>query len=147
MNIKRNVALMAIIYVFLFGCRPSYCLDCAQIADTRDLSVSANYPSIGFPSELEARTLVESYMTAAVCLKTLPKESRFKPYFFEASDLGKQYKVLEFHEGFGKQPAGILIKMENDLLLLFCFNKMLINCNRVRECQCPYDFNREPQLR
>jgi hypothetical protein len=146
-NIKHYVTPLLIICFSLFGCTPSYYLDCTKVADIKDVSLSATYPAIGFPSELEARMLVENYLTTAVCSNTLPKESRFKPYFFEVSDLSKQYEVLQFYEGFGKQPAGILIKMENDLLLLFCFNKMVVNCNKAKECKCPYDFNREPQLR
>lgn len=124
----------------------SYSKDCPE-APIPNLSDSMNYPVIGFPSKTEAQALVENYLFKAVCSGQLPENSRFTPYFFEISDLSLKYEIVEYIKGFAKKPASLQIKLENGLPLLFCFNRLVINCAQAKRCECPYDFNWPPQRR
>ena len=125
-------------------CIPLSAQECANIVLIDDTQIA--YPVVGSADEETARTLVKNYIDYAVCLGSLPEASRFTPYFFEASDLSLQYEIIDYHEGFAKKPASMQVKLNNGLQLLFCFNRMVINCNRVKNCECPYDFNWIPQL-
>lgn len=133
-----------LIYYCCLVCIPLSAQECSNIAliDSTQLT----YPVVGSPGEETARTLVKNYLDYAICFEMLPEASRFQPYFFETSDLSSKYEIVDYHEGFAKKPASMHVRLDNGLQLLFCFNRMVINCNQVKACECPYDFNWTPQL-
>jgi hypothetical protein len=49
--------------------------------------------------------------------------------------------------GFGKACDSLTVRFRDGPDVLFCFNRMVINCERADACACPYDFNWEPKQR
>jgi hypothetical protein len=124
----------------------TYVVDCTQAK--KITQISDNFLSgIGDPSQEEAEIIAQRHITKAVCLNELKGDSSFnpKPYFLSASDLSSKYQVIGHTHAGLRSPGSLLVKFDNGTQLNFCFSKMLINCNRAKKCDCPYDFNWEPR--
>ena len=102
---------------------------------------------MGFPEEVDARQTVVRYISKSVCQGKFPDDEMFQPYFFSIEDMDTKFKFEKYSPGFLKTPASMKVKFENGLPLLFCFNMMIINCDKAASCQCPYDFNRKPTIK
>ncbi len=137
-------------FTFLSGCPDFsshsewYTVDCS---DPAHMDGDLTYPVVGFPDRHEAEAVAANYIKNVVCSGKFPERPRFQVYFFNASDLDSKFQFINYNQGFFKQPASLLVKFRNGLMLLFCFNRMVINCNQVQKCECPYDFNWDPKVK
>jgi len=96
------------------------------------------------PDKNTALTRVINYLTYSKCHNRFPSEHILKAYYFTPKMLEASYTVIEHSEGFNKQPGFMKISGESGMEILFCFNKMVINCSNA-VCECPYDFNHIPR--
>lgn len=146
-----GIAAIAVLVIILTGCYffpKTYLVDCTQankITQISDKFISA----IGDPSWQEAEIIANRYITKAVCLKDLKGDLSFSPqtYFFNASDLSLKYQIVSYEGAGFRSPGSLRVKFDNGTLLNFCFSRMVINCDRTSECDCPHDFNWEPKLK
>lgn len=135
----------------LVGCdRPPqrYTLDC-QIP--RAAVIAENPPAgIGTPPYDEAVAITYNYLHRARCDRNLSGDWSFspQPFFWAAADLGDRYRVVSYARSLGfRTPSSLIVAFENGTRLNVCFSLMVIHCDRAVDCDCPHDFNWEPQPR
>jgi hypothetical protein len=96
--------------------------------------------------EAWAQATAALYIHTAVCTGTLEQDA-FEPFFFGVDDLRGGYRFGAYDEGFFRDPSNLMVELDRGTHLLFCFNRMVINCDRARACECPHDFNWDPEPR
>ncbi|MBU6952588.1 hypothetical protein [Hahella sp. HN01] len=117
-------------------------INCAEVA----VPDSSNLPVLQTLNQVAALERAREYLAYTSCQKQFPEGFLMSPYFFAPEDLGTTFTAVEFSEGFNKQPSSLKVETDTGMALLFCFNKMVINCNVSAQCECPYDFNSEPKV-
>jgi hypothetical protein len=106
--------------------------------------------------ERDERDRVRAYIEAVRASGRVPPPSSaaspaaypdFLPYFLTPADFAHPYTFGRYSKGFGKACDSLTVQLSDGPTVLFCFNRMVINCDRADACGCPYDFNWEPQPR
>jgi hypothetical protein len=140
------ISILAAYYYFQSIVPKKYTIDCTLIKNNTKIS-DTFLSAIDNPSQAEAEFIVRRYLEQALCFNNLKGDLSFapKPYFFNLSDLSQQYQVVSYHSAGFRSPGNLQIKFSNNTYLNFCFSRMVINCNRATDCDCPYDFNWEPK--
>lgn len=141
-----SIGILAAYYYCQSIVPKSYTIDCNLVRDNTKIS-DTFLSMIGDPSQAEAELIARRYLDRALCFNNLKGDLSFapKPYFFNVSDLSRQYQVVSYHGAGFRSPGSLQIKFSNDTYLNFCFSQMVINCNRALSCDCPHDFNWEPK--
>lgn len=145
-----GVIAIAVVILALTGCNSlpkTYVVDCNQAK--KITKISDNFLSaIADLSPSEAETIAHRYITKAICLKDLKGDVSFspQPYFFDVSHLSTKYQIVSYQSAGFRSPTSLQVKFDNGTILNFCFSLMVINCNLAQTCECPYDFNWQPQL-
>lgn len=140
------ISVGIIIYYFLSNIYPkTYTIDCNQVKQITKIS-DVYFPGMGFPDYEKLETVVQRYITKAVCLNDLKGDSSFSPksYFLKPSDLSQKYQIVGFKDAFFRSPGSLKLKFDNGTLINFCSDRLVINCEQG-ECRCPHDFNWEPR--
>lgn len=125
--------------LLLCGCERGVQIECPVSPVTDDVAVPASWPVVGQPGRRQAEAIVSASLAQAVCNGAWPSGSRFRPLGFSVADLSSRYWIGGYDEGFGKQPAGLRVRFDNGLRLLFCFNRLVLACRAGEPCTCPYD--------
>lgn len=108
------------------------------------------------PFEQRERETVRAYIEAVRAAGRVPPPSStaspaaypdFEPFFLSAADFRNEYVIGEHTSGFGKSCDAFAVHFRDGPKVRFCFNRMVINCDRADACGCPYDFNWKPQPR
>ena len=136
-----------IILIILTGCEPQW----FSISDYDKYrpKVKIEYLSkLSNPSQEEAEALAWDYIKEVIDTKKISEDSiYFTAYFFKPKDVDTIFRFINYNEGWNKIPGSLTVEFKNGLRLLFCYNKMVININKSKYCDCPYDFNWEPKLK
>jgi hypothetical protein len=108
------------------------------------------------PGEPEERERVRAYIEAVRASGRVPPPpsassppayADFIPYFLSPADFAQPYAFGHHTSGFGKSCDALTVEFRGGPRVIFCFNRMVINCDRADGCGCPYDFNWEPRPR
>lgn len=142
--------LVAVVAVFTCSCNNSSTsgwqeIDCKNRQRTSDDVGGYSAVSNSLGRDKASRAAVD-YLWYYQCGKPPGPLVRPNAYFFDPAALPTRYRVLSYEEGFFRAPDSLMVQMKDGPRLLFCFSMQVVNCDRAKVCECPFDFNWEPEL-